>query len=98
MLYLISTWEDKVRYKERLVVIGYGVSTLGCFLYLFTITQLMLLITQVVLGVGVALVSPAFDALYAHFVKTKEEALDWGAWEAMGTWWRLCLQYLGAWL
>jgi len=84
VLYLISVWENKVLYKEKLVVIGYAVNTIGCLLYFFTSTQFMLLITQVVLGIGVALVSPAFDALYSHFVKTKEEASDWGAWEAMG--------------
>lgn len=84
ILYLISMWENKVLHKEKLVVLGYSINSLGCFLYFFTDTQIMLLITQAILGVGVALVSPAFDALYSHFVKTKEEASDWGAWEAMG--------------
>ncbi|MEK7118717.1 MAG: hypothetical protein AAB869_03840, partial [Patescibacteria group bacterium] len=33
---------------------------------------------------GLAVVSPAFDSIYSHFVKSEEEASDWGAWEAMG--------------
>jgi len=84
VLYLISKWEDRVLHKEKLVVAGYAINALGCFLYIFTDTQTTLLITQAVLGIGVAMVSPAFDAIYSHFVNTKKEASDWGAWEAMG--------------
>lgn len=84
VLYLISRWENKVAHKEKLVVIGYLLNALGCFLYLFTDTQGMLLVVQVILGVGVAVVSPTFDTIYSHFVNSEKEASEWGAWEAMG--------------
>lgn len=84
VLYLISTWEDKVLHKEKLVVGGYAIIALGCFLYFFTDTQLILLVTQAVLGIGVAMASPAFDAMYSHFIDSEKEASEWGAWEAMG--------------
>jgi len=84
ILYLISRWENKVLYKEKLVFIGYLINALGCLLYYFTDTKIMLFIVQAVLGIGIAVLSPAFDSLYSHFVKSDEEASDWGAWEAMG--------------
>lgn len=84
VLYLISHWENRIIHKERLVVIGYLINALGCILYFFATTQAMLLVVQIVLGIGVAIVSPAFDAVYSHFVNSKKEASDWGAWEAMG--------------
>lgn len=84
VLYLISRWENKVAHKEKLVVIGYLLNALGCFLYLFTDTQAMLLMVQVISGIGVAVVSPAFDTIYSHFVNSEKEASEWGAWEAMG--------------
>lgn len=84
VLYLISTWENKIKHKEKLVVLGYLINALGCFLYFFVDTQMALLVVQVVLGIGVAVVSPAFDSIYSHFVTSEKEASDWGAWEAMG--------------
>ncbi|MFA6158163.1 MAG: MFS transporter [Candidatus Paceibacterota bacterium] len=84
VLYMISRWENRIAHKERLVVIGYLINALGCLLYFFVDSQMALLAVQVVLGVGVAIVSPAFDAIYSHYVNSEREASDWGAWEAMG--------------
>ena len=84
VLYAISRWENLVVHKERLVVVGYLINALGCLLYFFADSQITLLLVQIVLGIGVAVVSPAFDAIYSHFVNAKSEASDWGAWEAMG--------------
>ena len=84
ILYLISRWENRILHKEKLVVVGYLINALGCLLYYFTETQTMLLFVQAVLGIGIAVISPAFDSMYSHFVRTDEEASDWGAWEAMG--------------
>jgi len=84
VLYLISKWENRIIHKEKLVVWGYAITAVGCLFYYFTETQTVLLITQAILGIGIAVVTPAFDAIYSHLVKTEKEASDWGAWEAMG--------------
>jgi len=84
VMYLISRWENRVYHKERLIAIGYGITAIGCFSYIFVNSQFTLLVTQVILGFSVAIISPAFDALYAHYVNVKSDASDWGAWEAMG--------------
>ncbi len=84
VLYLMGKWEDRIKHKEKLVIIGYAVLSVGAGLYLFVDSKLTLFITQTVLGFGLALVSPAFDALYSHFIKSNKEASEWGLWEAMG--------------
>ena len=84
IMYLISKWEDHVKHKEKLVFFGYFLTSLGCLSYIFVFNQLSLLITQVILGIATAFLNPAFDALYSHYILKKEEASDWGSWEALG--------------
>ncbi len=83
VMLLLSKWEDRMKHKEKFVILGYSFLTLGCFSYLFVHNQLTLLITQVIVGVSLAFLIPAFDAVYSNYVDRKEEAFDWGAWESM---------------
>lgn len=84
VMYLLSKWEDRIKHKEKFIIVGYSLTSVGCLLYFFVFNQLTLLITQAVLGLSMAILSPAFDAIYSHYVKAKEEASNWGLWEAMG--------------
>lgn len=83
VMYIISKWEDKVKHKESLIVLGYVLTNVGCFSYIFVSNQAMLLMTQIILGISMAVLDPAFDSVYAHYTSKKEEASDWGIWEAM---------------
>ncbi|MFA5889271.1 MAG: MFS transporter [Candidatus Paceibacterota bacterium] len=83
VMYLISKWEDRSKHKEKLVFYGYLLTSLGCLLYIFVYNQTTLLITQVILGLSMAILSPVFDSVYSHYVIKKEEASNWGIWEAM---------------
>ncbi|USN53849.1 MAG: MFS transporter [Candidatus Nomurabacteria bacterium] len=83
VMFLLGKWEDRAKHKEKFVVIGYALISLACFMYIFVNSQIMLLFTQAVLGLSLAVLSPSFDAIYSHFVKRKEEASNWGIWEAM---------------
>ena len=84
LIFAIGKWEDRFKHKEKLVLFGYVLISIGTLGYVFVYNQISLLIVQVILGVAVALLSPAYDSLYSHFVIKKEEAYDWGTWEAMG--------------
>ena len=84
VMLLISRWEDRFKHKSKLVVAGYGLTALGCLSYIFVYNQLTLIITQVILGLSVAVLNPSFDSLYSHFIDHKKETSEWGAWEAMG--------------
>lgn len=83
IIYLISKWENKVKHKEKLVSIGYFLTSVGCFFYIFVYNQPTLLITQVILGIATAFLNPAFDATYSHYVNKKEETSEWGSWESL---------------
>jgi MFS family permease len=83
VMYLISKWEDRIKQKEKLIFIGYALSSIGCFFYIFVYNQFTLLITQIVLGLSIAILTPAFDSVYSHYVIKKEEASNWGIWESM---------------
>ncbi|PIT92954.1 MAG: hypothetical protein COU06_02540 [Candidatus Harrisonbacteria bacterium CG10_big_fil_rev_8_21_14_0_10_38_8] len=84
VMYLVSNWEDSVQHKEKLVSFGYSLTAVGCLGYFFVDSQTGLLIVQIILGLSMAFLSPAFDALYSHYVIKNQEASDWGKWEAMG--------------
>lgn len=84
LLWILSKWENRFKHKEKIVVAGYALTSIGCFTYIFVYNQTSLLITQVILGIAMALLSPAFDSLYSHYVNRRHEASDWGAWESMG--------------
>ena len=62
VMYLISKWEDRVKHKEKLVLIGYSLTSIGCLSYLFVSDHITLLITQVILGLSMAILDPAFDS------------------------------------
>ncbi|MFH1364743.1 MAG: MFS transporter, partial [Candidatus Aenigmatarchaeota archaeon] len=83
VMYLISRWENHVIHKEKLIIIGYGLTSVACLSYFFVYNQATLLITQIILGLSMALLNPVFDSLYSHYVKKSEETSDWGIWESM---------------
>src|SRR3989338_6475661 len=84
VMYLLSFLEDKIKHKEKLILFSYALIAIGCLGYYFVYNQFTLLLVQIILGFATALLSPAYDALYSHFVIKKEEASDWGLWESMG--------------
>lgn len=83
VMYLISHWEDHVKHKERLVLLGYGLSSLGLFSYIFVESQWHLIVTQCILGLAEAVLVPSYDALYSRSLTKNAEASEWGDWEAM---------------
>ncbi len=83
VIFLISHWEDKVRHKEKLIMLGYVLTSVGCLLYIFVENQFALMVTQVLLGLAVAVKDPAYDALYMEYIDHRKEASEWGDWESM---------------
>lgn len=84
VLYLFGKIEDKSRHRELFVVGGYSLIAIGCFMYLFVYNQLTLVLTQVVLGLGNAVLSPAFDSVYSDYLDEKKKASEWAGWEGSG--------------
>lgn len=83
MLYVLGKWEDHIKHKEKLLVLGYSLVAVGCLSYYFVDSQAMLVMTQIILGFAEAVQLPAADALYAKHTSRKHAASEWGSWEAM---------------
>ncbi len=83
LIFLISRWEDRVKHQEKLVVIGYILSTIGFIGYLFIRTPIHLFIVQIILGLGEAVYKPAYDSMYSRHMDKNKFASEWGLWESM---------------
>jgi len=83
VLYMMGLWENKVKNKGFFVVLGYALNALGCLSYIFVNSQFSLVITQIILGFGQAVLSPVFDSLYSDYVNEEDKAKEWAYWESM---------------
>ena len=83
LVFFISRWEDHVKHQEKLVVIGYFLSSIGFLGYLLIKTPLHLFIVQIILGIGEAVGIPAYDGLYSKHLDKGKFVSEWGLWESM---------------
>ncbi len=83
VMYLIGLWEDRHDHKEKFVIGGYFLTSLGILLYYFVENTRMLFITQIILGFSTALLTPAFGAMYTSFLDKNKIASEWGTWGSM---------------
>lgn len=82
-LFVFGKYEDRMKQQELAVATGYLILAAGYFGYLAVHSIWSLFFVQIILGIGMALYSPAFDALYSHHITEKRAASQWGIWELM---------------
>ena len=80
---LSGSLSDKVKRPELVVVFGYILIGIGYTLYIFVSSIWFLLVCQVIIGLGEAIYSPAFDAVYSNHLTENKMGREWGAWESM---------------
>jgi len=82
---LFGRLQMKVKEQELLLALGYFIRGAVFLSYAFMggIAQLML--TQVLWGVGAALGSPAFDAIYSSHTDQTDSIVQWGQWEGIAS-------------
>lgn len=83
LMYAIGKWEDRKKYHQQMLIIGYGLQAVGFVGYMFVGSVLHLLIVQVILGISTAISTPTFDALYSAFLDKGKYATEWSMWEGM---------------
>jgi len=83
LIFFISRWEDSVKHKEKLVVAGYAISSIGFLGYLLIRNPFDLFIVQAIFGISIAIRIPAFDGLYSKHLDKGKFASEWGLWESM---------------
>jgi MFS family permease len=74
---------DKVRHSEHVLMLGYALMGTGFLLFLFIHSVTTLFIIQILIGMGEAIYSPAFDKLYSEHLDRGKFGVEWGTWESM---------------
>src|SRR3989338_6830420 len=82
LMFVLSRWEDHVKHQEKLVVLGRIFTVIGYFTYMFVNSSMSLFAAQIFLGIGTAIIAPAFDSLYSKHLDKGKFASQWGVWES----------------
>lgn len=79
--YVSSLFGDKVKHKEYLLMSGYLIraAVWGLFITIHTIGALVAL--QIILGLGEALGTPAFDVIFAEHLDRGHHIADFSRWK-----------------
>lgn len=80
---LFAKWQLKVKEQELLLALGYLIRGLVFISYAFMGSITQLIFTQVLWGVGAALGTPAFDAVYSAHTTKEDSIVQWGQWEGI---------------
>lgn len=83
MIFVISKFEDTIKKKEYFITIGYLLTSIGAYAYIFVYNQFTLILVQILLGIAEAIQLPAYDSVYSHYIDKNKEASQWGNWEAL---------------
>jgi MFS transporter, DHA1 family, multidrug resistance protein len=78
---IFRKWELKVHHKKNLYAFGYLLISLTFFLYIFISSIYVLFLAQIIFGIAIAFINPAFDTLFSKHTKRGQEITDWGGWE-----------------
>lgn len=76
-------YSDTIKESELIVILGYVIIGFGFFLYIWVNSIIFLFVVQIIIGLGEAIYSPAFDALYSKHLDGHKSGSQWGAWESM---------------
>ena len=79
--YISGKYTDKIKESELIISLGYFVVAIGFFSYIFVSEVWHIFIPQILIGLGGAILSPAFETMYASHLKRKVAGQGWGAWE-----------------
>ena len=84
LVFFISRWEDHIKHKEKLVIIGHLVGAAGILGYMFVSNTMHLFIVQAVLGISQAIGSPAFEGIYSRNLDKGKFVSEWGMYDSIG--------------
>lgn len=68
--------------KEKMVFVGYLILTIGDLLFIFVQKATDLYLLQALMGIGGAIVAPAWEALYSLALDKGKESREWSYWNA----------------
>ncbi|VVB75408.1 Multidrug resistance protein MdtG [uncultured archaeon] len=78
---LLGIWENRAKHEEKIIFASRLLAVIGFIGYLFVSTPTDLFLVQIILGISMALIVPAFDSFYSKHLDKHCETEEWGAWE-----------------
>jgi MFS family permease len=78
--FLLAKIGDRIKEKEYFLMVGFLIRALGWLLYLFAHNILFIIIIQIVLALGEAFGSPAFDAIFSEHVDKNFRMSEYSNW------------------
>ena len=81
LIILLGKIEDKYTNQRHMVFIGYIILAFCALGYIFVQNAMQLFILQVFIGIGSAILTPAWDALFSKYEDDGKEAFEWSIWE-----------------
>lgn len=85
LILLFSNWQLKIKEQELLLALGYLIRGVVFLSYAFMGNITQLIFTQILWGIGAALSTPAFDAVYSAHTNQKDSIVQWGQWEGIAS-------------
>ncbi len=80
---LFGKWQLKIKEQELLLALGYLIRGVVFLSYAFMGSITQLIFTQILWGIGAALGTPAFDAVYSAHTNQNDSIIQWGQWEGI---------------
>src|SRR4030042_5027981 len=78
---IISGVGDKIKEKEYLLLAGFLTRSVTWLLFIFTTNILYLVFLQILLGLGEALGTPAFDAIFSEHLDDGKRIHNYASWK-----------------
>lgn len=79
-MYFVSKFGDKIKEEEYLLAGGFLIRSVAWFLYLFVTNISGLILIQIILGLGEALGTPSWNAIFAKHLDGHKEIMDYSSW------------------
>jgi len=76
-------YSDGMKHNDKIIIFGYSLIGTGFLLYQFVDSVVGLFAIQILIGIGEAVYSPAFDKLYSKHLDFGRSGSEWGTWESM---------------
>jgi MFS family permease len=81
LIILLGKVEDKYTNQRHMIFIGYIILAICALGYIFVQNATQLFILQIFIGIGAAILTPAWDAIFSKYEDEGKEAFEWSIWE-----------------
>lgn len=80
---IVAKFGDKIKEKEYLLIAGFIIRSIAWLSYTIIGTLPQLILVQVLIGIGEAVGSPSFDAIFADHLDKKSEIMEYSGWKVL---------------